>query len=94
MAVVTVARRGRKLVPFDTSSFRGRFAARLRELRQKRFKRQDDFVDALRLLDGFETITKSTVSGWERGSRVPAIELWPSIAKTLKVKVRSLLPLE
>jgi len=38
--------------------------------------------------------TRATVSGWETGYRIPRIELWPGIATTLKVSVRSLLPKE
>jgi transcriptional regulator with XRE-family HTH domain len=88
----TLCRMGRKPIAPDTSTFRGRFAAGLREQRQRRFGTLDEFVAALQA-NGI-TATKATVSGWETGYRVPSIELWPGIATTLKVPVRSLLPKE
>lgn len=84
---------GRKPIEPDTSTFRGRFAANLRRLRERRYAYQDDFVDALRS-NGLDGATKSTVSGWETGRRIPLIDHWPVIAETLRVRVRSLLPPE
>ena len=88
----TLSVMGRKPIQPDTSTYRGRFAAGLRELRRRRFDTLDDFVIALQ--DNDIKVTKATVSGWETGYRVPSIELWPGLAATLRVSVRSLLPKE
>ncbi len=88
----TLSDMGRKPIEPDTSIFRGRFAAGLRKLRQRRFETLDEFVVALQASD--ISVTRATVSGWETGYRVPSIELWPGIAATLRVSVRSLLPKE
>ena len=83
---------GRKPRDPDTSTYRGRFGANLRRLREKRFETQDNFVDALKKR-GFAS-HKMTVSGWENGNRLPALDILPIIAETLQVSVRSLLPLK
>ena len=75
-----------------SAAWRGRIGARLRKLRMKKFELQEDFVDALSA-NGVDTI-KSTVSGWETGRRIPPVEMWPQIAETLDVSVRSLIPPE
>lgn len=83
---------GRRPKEADLSTYRGRFAARLRELRQKKYATQSDFVDALRI-QGIET-KEVTVSTWERGYSAPDIDLLPVIAITLGVAVRTLMPTE
>ena len=90
--MATVTRVGRKPKEPDTKTWNGRVAARLRELRQRKFKGQDEFVDALQLR-GLD-VTKTTVSGWETGYHFPTIDKLPVIAWTLGVTVRSLLPKE
>ena len=83
---------GRKPKEPDLTTYRGRAANRLRELRAKKYRHQDDFVNALALRG--VTITKATLSGWETGYRTPAIELLPVIADALGVNVRLLFPTE
>jgi len=83
---------GRRPKEADLTTYRGRFAARLRELRMKKFATQGDFVDALRV-QGVE-VREVTVSTWERGECVPEFELLPKIAATVGVPVRLLLPTE
>ncbi len=81
----------RKANPPNLSTFPLRAAARLRELRLRKYEMQDGFVAALRA-NGLTAVNRSTVSGWERGEHYPTIEKWPIIAETLGVKVRTLLP--
>ena len=83
---------GRKPKEPDLTTFRGRVANRLRELRVRKYRHQDDFVNALSLRG--VNITKATLSGWETGYRTPAIDLWPIIADALGVGVRALFPME
>lgn len=83
---------GRRLSEPDLSTYRGRFAARLRELRQKKFATQREFADAL-LLHGLE-VSLIAISTWERGERCPDVAVFPAIAAALDVAPRLLLPLE
>lgn len=83
---------GRKPKKADLSTYRKRFGARLRELRQRQYRRLDDWVDALQAA-GVKA-RKSQVSGWENGQYAPNLEHWPAIAETLDVSIRSLLPTE
>ena len=76
----------------DLSTYRGRFAANLRTLRQKRFDTQAEFVEALEV-QGL-VVVLMTVSSWERGARVPPVDSMPQIAKALGVPIRHLLPTE
>lgn len=76
---------GRKPCELDTSTYAGRFAARLRELRDRRGKTVDELALSL-------GVAVSTVYGWENGTRRPDISQLPVIAEALGVKPRSLLP--
>lgn len=82
---------GRRPKDADLTTYRGRFAARLRELRQRKFDTQGDFVDALNNA-GLVSVTQGSVSGWERGDNAPDLETWPIVAATLGVTLRTLLP--
>ena len=83
---------GRKPKKENLDSYRGRFAANLRKLREKKFETIDDFVDALGVT-GLES-TRQTVSSWETGRRIPTIDALPAIATTLHVSIRLLIPTE
>ena len=85
---------GRHVREPDVSTYRGRFGANLRELRLRKFATQDDFVETLRQYDELATVTKTTVSGWELGERIPDLDLWPIIAEVLGRKPRALAPPE
>lgn len=76
----------------DTSTYTGRFALRLRELREKRGKTVPEMVDAFRL-QGL-TVAAPTIYGWERGIRTPDFDSLPQIAAAYGVTVRSLIPAE
>ena len=71
----------------DVSTFEGRFAVRLRTLREKAKLTHEEVAEAL------ET-SVTTVYRWEAGLRQPQISDLPKIAKVLKIKARTLLPEE
>ena len=81
---------GRKPGKPNLDSFKGRFGARLRELRLKKFDTLQEFADALKPY-GISPTAK-TISGWETGYRAPDYELLPVIAEVLNVSVRTLIP--
>ena len=69
----------------DDSIYSGRFAARLRALREKAGLTVEDLVTAT-------GIPRGTLYNWEAGIRMPPIDMFPILAKALGVKVRTLLP--
>ena len=76
----------------DQSSYRGRFAARLRMLREKTGMTGQEFAQALRN-SGYK-LGERTYYDWESGGGSPPIEVYPLLAKLLKQKSpRTLLPL-
>ena len=69
----------------DARMYSGRFAARLRTLREKAGLTIEDLVD--------ETgIPRTTLYNWEAGIRMPPVDTYPILAEALGVKVRTLLP--
>jgi transcriptional regulator with XRE-family HTH domain len=83
---------GRRPRDASPDTYRGRFAARLRELRLSRFPTQEAFLSALHAR-GLE-VTKATVSGWELGLRFPDPNTLPIIAATLGLSPQLLFPPE
>ena len=77
------AARNRKEV--DVSTYEGRFAVRLRMLREKAGISQEQVAEAV-------GVSATAVYRWEADLRQPQISDLPSIAKALGVKVRTLLP--
>ena len=71
----------------DTRIYSGRFAARLRTLREKAGMTIEDVVEAT----GFP---RTTLYNWEAGLRMPPVDTYPILAEALGVKVRTLLPEE
>ena len=69
----------------DTTTYTGRFAERLRTLREK--KRLT--VDELAVKSG---ISERTLFSWEGAERSPSIEQLPQLASALGVSVRTLMP--
>jgi len=69
----------------NTNIYSGRFAERLRKLREKAGLTIDDLVE----LTG---IPQRTLYNWEAGFRTPPYDTLPTLAEALGVKVRTLLP--
>jgi len=71
----------------DTRIYSGRFAARLRMLREKAGLTIEDLVEAT-------GIPRKTLYNWEAGIRMPPVDTFPTLAGALGVKTRTLLPEE
>lgn len=69
----------------DTSTYTGRFAERLRMLREKAGLSVEEFSQK-------SGIPVRSIYNWESGLNNPLIEKFPEIAKTLGVEPRYLLP--
>lgn len=79
--------------PADESTYSGRFAARLRMLREKTGMTGEEFAQAM-VDEGYQ-MSRQAFYHWERGRTSPPIDAFPVIAKLLKLKSpRTLLPLE
>lgn len=75
----------------DESTYSGRFAARLRMLREKAGLSVDDAVAAITKA-GY-TLKRRTYYAWEASQNEPPLDAFPAIAVALKVKrIRELLP--
>ena len=78
------AARLRKTV--DTSTYEGRFAARLKELREKAKLTPEQVAEAL-------GVTLKMVYSYEDGSHLPKVAAYPRLAELFKQKkVNALLP--
>jgi transcriptional regulator with XRE-family HTH domain len=71
----------------DTSTYEGRFAVRLRMLREKSGWSVEEFAAKT-------GISIATLYSWENASRSPVSNDLLVVAKTLNVNVRTLLPNE
>jgi len=69
----------------DTSTYTGRFAARLKMLREKTGMSVDELAEK-------SGISRTTLFNWESSIREPLIGQLPQLAEALKIKVRTLLP--
>ena len=69
----------------DISTYSGRFAVRLRTLREKEGLTVQDLADVT-------GISKKSLYNWEQSLRQPPLDTYPVLAEALKVKVRTLLP--
>ena len=78
---------GRKRKQIDTSTYSGRFAARLRELRDKQGLTTREISEKTGIPSG-------TLECWESGRRSPVNEHFLALAKVLKTTPRNLLPKE
>ncbi len=82
---------GRQRKEPDTSTYSGRLAARIRELRDRAGLSVEDAVELMEVA-GFPVKARSWYY-WESGSNSPPVDAIPAIACTLKLKtVRALLP--
>lgn len=73
----------------DTSTYRGRFAARLFSLRAGR---DVDRIIAAIERAGFDKCGKSTYYSWESGRTEPPFEALPALAKALGYDIAELFP--
>jgi transcriptional regulator with XRE-family HTH domain len=71
----------------DTSTYSGRFAVRLRALRDKTGMSADAFAEK----HGF---ARTTFYSWESGIRTPSFDELPKIAQAFGISVRTLIPKE
>ena len=69
----------------DGSTYAGRFAIRLRQLRDKAGL-------TTRELSEKTGVPKQTIEGWESGRSSPVIDHFPALAEGLGIKPRTLLP--
>jgi len=83
MPIKPVMPRTRKAV--DTSTYTGRFAVRLRSLREKRGMSVEELAEASGVPD-------KTLYRWESADSAPDIEKFPQLAEALGIKPRTLLP--
>jgi len=84
MPIKSVMPKPRKVV--DTSTYTGRFAVRLRSLREKRGMSVEEFAENL----GLSAIT---VYQWEQGKHAPSFDKIPEIAEFFGFKrTRDVLP--
>ena len=71
--------------PIDTSTYSGRFAARLKELREKAGLSVEQLAER-------SGIPKRTLYNWESGIRQPLFKQLPQLAESLRVKIGKLFP--
>lgn len=78
----------------DETTYSGRFAARLRMLREKAGLTVDDVVAAIDKSNSSRRNSPKAgaIYSWEQGRATPHMDLFPAIAKALKVSIRDLLP--
>ncbi len=76
----------------DKNSYAGRFAARLRALRNKSGLSVEDVVAVMQKA-GYP-ISVQTYYGWENGKRQANLDAIPAIAKAFELKPRELLPVK
>ncbi len=77
--------------PIDESTYAGRFASRLRQLREKTGLTGFDVADHL-TCNGYHC-GERTYYGWESGRREPSLDALPILAKVLGVSIRALFPM-
>ena len=91
--MIAVAKQDKRAMPahkpVPQTSYSGRFAARLRELRDGRDV--DKVLVAIQRA-GFKRCSKATYYNWEGGVTDPPIEALPALAKALGVHVPDLFP--
>lgn len=76
----------------DQSTYSGRFAARLRMLREKAGLTGEQAVKAI--CDSGYRVGKTAYYNWESGKHEPPLNAFPAIASVMGTKPRTLLPPE
>lgn len=77
----------------DTSTYSGRIAARIRELREARGWTVKELANRINAAGG-SNLANSTVHGWDNGSRSIDCDFLPTVAKVFGLSVRSFLPVK
>jgi transcriptional regulator with XRE-family HTH domain len=77
----------RQRKPIDTSTYEGRFALRLKALREKTGMSVDELAET-------SGIPRTTLYNWESGINQPLVGQLPKLAEAVNVSVRTLLPKE
>ena len=75
--------RPRKAV--DTSTYTGRFAVRLKSLREKAGLTQEEAAEHI-------GVTATAIYHWESGRMIPSLEKFPKISEVFGVKIRTIIP--
>ena len=83
----TTRRMARPRKAVDTSTYTGRFAVRLKSLREKVGLSVDELAEK-------SGIPKRTLFAWESTTNEPTIGQLPQIAEALEVSIRTLIPKE
>ena len=63
----------------DTSTYTGRFAVRLKSLREKAGLSHEEVAEQI-------GVSATTIYHWESGRMVPSVERFPAIAETYNLK--------
>jgi transcriptional regulator with XRE-family HTH domain len=81
---------GRPQKPVDDSNYLGRFAVRLRKLREKSGMTVEEYT--AKVCENGYPIVPRTVYHWERARTTPPLEAIPAMAAALSIKIRTLFP--
>ncbi len=69
----------------DTTTYEGRFAARLKMLREKAKLTPEEVAEAV-------GVARSAYFNWEAGSNSPHVKYFPGLASAFGVMVRTIIP--
>ena len=81
---------GRPAKPVDESTYAGRFAARLRKLRENAGLTGEEMADAITKA-GYKC-PKRTYYDWEACESQPPMNALPFIAQALQIQIRTIFP--
>ncbi len=69
----------------DTSTYEGRFAARLKMLREKAKLSQEEVAETI-------GVARSAYFNWEAGANSPHVKYFPALALAFGVSIRTIIP--
>lgn len=76
----------------DESTYSGRFAARLRKLREKRGLTGQEAAEAV--TNAGYAVAQRSYYAWEAAQNEPPLDAFPAIARAFGLRIRDLLPLK
>lgn len=82
---VTKNRMGRKRKEVDESTYTGRFAVRLRKLREKAKLSVEELAEK-------SGVPKNSIYNWECAVSSPPVGILPELARGLGLKIKTILP--